>query len=399
MGVQNLVMTPQRKQILIVAGEASGDLHASGLIREFKGSASGFHFFGCGGDRMAGEGCEILFHIRDLAFLGLVEVLRHLPFLRRMMRRLLQECVVRKPAAVVLVDYPGFNLRFAKAIRSNTELREIPILYYISPQVWAWRADRVPVIARLVDRMAVIFDFETTIYRTAGLRTDFVGHPLLEVAKAGASSEQLRSSFEIPRDAPLLVLLPGSREQEVKRLLPLFLDTFRLLLRDFPGLCALVGCAETVPYELYRKIAEMRNLGSERVTFIQNRTYDGIAAGDVVLAASGTVTLETAILGTPLVMAYKVSPITYWFGKHLVKIPDIALVNVVAGKRIVPEFIQKEADPERIREAVAVLLRDPARRERMKSEFAAVRAKLGEPGSSVRTARILFEMIREKENR
>ncbi len=392
-------MTPDKKQILIVAGEASGDLHASGLIREFKGSAPDFHFFGCGGDRMAGEGCEILFHIRDLSFLGLAEVLRHLPFLRRMMRRLLQECVRRKPVAIVLVDYPGFNLRFAKAIRSHPDLRGIPILYYISPQVWAWRAKRVPVIARLVDRMAVIFDFETNIYRAAGLRTDFVGHPLLEVAKAGASPEQLRDSFEIPREAPLLVLLPGSREQEVKRLLPLFLDTFKRLLQDFPSLKALVGCAETVRYELYLEIARTRKIGDGQITLVKNRTYDGIAAGDIVLAASGTVTLETAVIGTPLVMAYKVSPITYWFGKRLVKIPDIALVNVVAGKRIVPEFIQKEADPERIGEAITALLRDPSRRAEMKAEFAAVRAKLGEPGSSARTARILFEMIQEKGDR
>jgi lipid-A-disaccharide synthase len=391
-------MTPERRQILIVAGEASGDLHASGLVREFKRAAPDFHFFGCGGDRMAAEGCEILFHIRDLSFLGLAEVLRHLPFLRRMMRRLVRECTLRKPAAVVLVDYPGFNLRFAKWIRSNPDLKAIPVLYYISPQVWAWRADRVPVIARLVDRMAVIFDFETDIYRSAGLQTDFVGHPLLEVARAGAGFEQLRNSFEIPLEAPLLVLLPGSREQEVKRLLPLFLDTFRLLLQDFPRLKALVGCAATVRYELYQEISGTRKFEAGQLSLVKNRTYDSIAAADVVLAASGTVTLETAIIGTPLVMAYRVSPITYWFGKHLVKIPDIALVNVVAGKRIVPEFIQKEADPEKIGKAIAVLLQDPSLRSEMKSEFAAVRAKLGEPGSSVRTARILFEMIREKGN-
>jgi len=345
---------------------------------------------------MASEGCEILFQVEDIAFLGFAEVIRHLPFIRRMMKTLIAECRKRKPQAVVLVDYPGFNLRFASRLRKAPELRHIPVLYYISPQVWAWQASRVPKIARLMDRMAVIFDFEVPIYQKAGLKADFVGHPLLEVAKPSVSAEAFRSDLRLTKENQILALLPGSRLQEVRSLFPLFSRTYLSLKRDFPKLRALVGCSPALNTAVYQQLLRREGMDERSVLLLSGKTYDLLAHCDVALVASGTVTLEAAILGAPLVMAYRVSPLTYWMGRFLVKIPDIALVNVVVGKRIVPEFIQGAATPERLAAELAMLLKDPERRAALVAELGEVRKKLGAPGASARVANLLSEMIAGK---
>jgi lipid-A-disaccharide synthase len=341
---------------------------------------------------MAAEGLEVLFHVRDIGFLGFVEVVRHLPFIRRMMRTLLEECRRRRPRAIVLVDYPGFNLRFAKALRRIPELSATPVLYYISPQVWAWHASRVPEIARLVDRMAVIFDFEVPIYQKAGLQVDFVGHPLLEVVRPVGSADELRRELNLPVNSPLLALMPGSRLQEVRGLFPLFLQTYKLLHGEFPNLTALVGCSPTVGQTIYDDILLSAEMAGG-IRLLNDMTYDILAHSNVALVASGTVTLETAILGTPLVMAYRVSPLTYTIGRKLVKIPNLALVNVVAGKRVVPEFVQGEAQPHLLAAELSSLLRDATRRDAMRKELYQVREKLGNPGASRNTAAILNSMI------
>jgi lipid-A-disaccharide synthase len=310
-----------------------------------------------------------------------------------MMREILDECRRRRPQAVVLVDYPGFNLRFAQTLRRIPEHSRTPILYYVSPQVWAWHAARVPKIARLVDRMAVIFDFELPIYQSAGLPADFVGHPLLEVVRPTCGSAAFRREFNLPDGAPLLALAPGSRLQEVHRLFPLFLRTFALLKREFPDLKALVGCSPAVDIDVYAGIIEKEELNDRDLYLLQRRTYDVLAHCDVALVASGTVTLETAILGTPLVMAYKVAPLTYFLGRWLVKIPNLALVNVVAGKRVAPEFVQGNAQPRRLASELSAFLKNPDYRQETSRELARVREKLGDPGASARVAAILHAMI------
>lgn len=378
---------------MVIAGEASGDLHSSGVLREFKRIQPAIRFFGAGGDRMAAEGCQILYHIRDISFLGFSEVIRHLPFIRRMMNRLLFECRQRRPKAVVLVDYPGFNLRFARRLRRDPNLKSIPILYYVSPQVWAWHASRVREIDGLVDHMAVIFEFEVPLYQPTGLKTHFVGHPLLEVARAKQTKEEFRGSLCLSPDASILALLPGSRVQEVRNLFPIFLRTYRRLRKDFLRLQAMVGCSSNLEAGFYRAILERENFSGEEVPLLMGKTYDLLAHSDVALVASGTATLESAIFGTPLVMAYRVSVLTYLIGRRLVKIPDIALVNVVAGKRIVPELVQVEARPERIAAELTVLLNDADRRRDMVEELAKVRQKLGTPGASRKVAQILDAMI------
>lgn len=383
------------EQIMIIAGEVSGDLHTAGLVEAFKRLAPNVHFFGVGGDRMADAGCENLYHVDDVAFLGFTEVIRHLPFIRRIMNNLLSECRERKPKALVLVDYPGFNVRFASRLRQIDELQNIHILYYISPQVWAWRASRIPKIARLIDRMAVIFDFEVPIYRNAGLQTEFVGHPLLEVTRPLQTKEAFRQSLGIHPDNPLLALLPGSRKQEVKRLFPLFLKTYTRLMHRIPNLKAAVACSPSLDVAFYQKLSDQEGLTGGSVSFLFNQTSDLQAHSDAVLVASGTATLETAILATPMVMAYKVAPLTYMVGRFLVKIPHIALVNVVAGEKVIPEFVQNEATPENIANELFTILTDSSCRERMISELDRVRQKLGDPGASRRVADMLYSMIQE----
>lgn len=378
---------------MIIAGEVSGDLHSSGLLKEYRALHPEARFFGVGGENMSAAGCELIYSVEQVAFLGLAEVIKHLPFIRRMTRKLLSAALTRKPKAVVLVDYPGFNLHFAAKLRRHPALRDIPILYYISPQVWAWRASRVHKIARLVDRIAVIFDFEVPLYEAVGLKTDFVGHPLLEISRTATSREAFYQQHRWNTERPLLALLPGSRFQEVKRLLPVFIETYRILSQRIPDLQAGIGCSPTVDVAFYQRILARGDSVSDQVVLLQNQTHDLQAHSDASLVASGTATLETAILGTPMVMAYRVAPLTYGIGRRLVKIPHIALVNVVAGKKIVPEFIQTAAEPRRIAAELEDLLKNEARRRAMIADLNAVRSRLGEPGASRRVARILSQIV------
>ncbi|MCX6639161.1 MAG: lipid-A-disaccharide synthase [bacterium] len=381
------------QQIMIIAGEVSGDLHASGLIREFNLLRGDCHFFGVGGDLMADAGCENLYSVREVAFLGFVEVIRHLPFIRKMMNTLVAACLKRRPQVLVLVDYPGFNLRFAARLRKYPELKNLPILYYVSPQVWAWHSSRIPQIARLVNRMAVIFDFEAPLYESVGLRTDFVGHPLLDNLVIRKEKEAFRQEFSIKRHELLIALLPGSRKQEVSNLLPIFLQAYELLKLRFPNLHAMVGGASALSPEFYTDIMDRVGYRDDRVRILSGQTYDLVNAADLALVASGTATLETAIIGTPLIMAYKMSPLSFQLAKHLVKIPNVALVNIVAGKQIVPECLQRDAVPDKLADEAATLLTDPVRRKEMIAELAIVKQKLGAPGASKRVAAILQEMI------
>jgi lipid-A-disaccharide synthase len=415
--------------ILVVAGEASGDLHGGRLVQALKTLAPDCNLFGIGGEHMARAGMELLFHIRDMAVVGFTEVIRRLPFLRRAMRTLEHEVEKRKPRAAILIDYPGFNLRLAKRLRR----RGVKTLFYIAPQVWAWGASRIPKMAAVLDEMAVVFPFEVELFAQAGLATTFVGHPLLEGLTPRLSRKDFFQRFAFAEERPLLGLLPGSRTHEIERLLPDMIATARLLQTRLPHLQIGVAQAPALPRELYERHLitrknvratawpwhqknsrahsepEPKNLGStevgtftnhgeainDEIKLIDNATYELMRESTACLVCSGTATLETACLGTPLVIVYRISKLSYEIGKRLVKLPHIGLVNVVAGRKIAPELVQNDFTPEAAAEALRPYLQDRIARERASQELIAVREQLGTPGASVRTAEIALRLAGE----
>lgn len=364
-------------KLAIVAGEASGDLHASEVVRELKKLSPDLQTFGIGGDLLAREGMTILHHASEMGIVGLFNVIRHLPMFRRVFNELIERIAEEKPDAVLLVDYPDFNLRVAKRCK-ELGLR---VIYYISPQLWAWRQGRVKHIARYVDRMVVIFPFEEEFYRRHGVPVTYVGHPLIEqlagVRKPARKGGPLR-----------IALLPGSRRMEVEGLLPAMLDAVQILRRD-REVNAYVIQAPTIDHdELERLIAEK----GVDVPILPHDRGEGVAAADVALSSSGTATLESAILGTPVVVMYRLSRATYALAKKLIRLPHFSLVNIVAGHEVVPELIQDEVKGERIAAEVRRLVA-PENVGKISAELAAIRAKLGEPGASRRVAEEIRTMV------
>lgn len=372
--------------MLIVAGEASGDLHGAGLVHELKRLAPETEVFGVGGDGMAAAGMELLFHIRDMAVIGFTEVLRHLRFFRHVMHTLESEVARRRPAVVILIDYPGFNLRFAARLRARYE-KPPKILYYIAPQVWAWGAKRIPKMARLVDQMAVVFPFEVPLFQSAGIPTEFVGHPLLEGLRPKLNTGDFFARYRIDAARPLLGLLPGSRRQELERLLPDMVATARLVRQMIPDLQIAVAMAPALPEALYRTLIK-----DNSIHLVANATYEVMRDSSACLVCSGTATLETACFGTPLAVVYRVSRLSYEIGKRVVKLPHIGLVNVVAGRKIVPEFIQNDFVPERVAPALATFIQDDGHRAEAQRALAEVRTKIGTPGASRRTAELALQL-------
>ena len=379
--------SPSMLRIMIIAGEASGELHGAGVVEALKRRHSDSDIFGIGGDRMKAAGCELLYHIEQFAFMGLVEVLRHLPFVRRAMQRLEQVFQTRRPDVLVLIDYPDFNLRLARIARRY----DIPILYYISPQVWAWRAGRIHTIVKLVDRMAVVFPFEVSLYEQAGGQVEFVGHPLLEVLEAKYDKDTFCQQVGLDPQQPVIGLLPGSRRQEVTSLLPVMLNTLSAVQQRLQHVQGVIGLAPTIRPET---ISPMLN-GHTSVATVENMTYDVMKHADLLLVTSGTATLESACFGTPLIVLYKMARLSWWIARRLVTIPNIGLVNVVAGRRIAPEFLQDAAHPDRLVPEVVNLLQDPERLKGMRKELQDVRTKLGAPGASDRVADLALDMAKD----
>lgn len=380
---------PAPPTILIIAGEASGDLHGARLVQALKAASPDSHIFGIGGDGMAAAGMELLFHIRDMAVVGFSEVIRHLPFLRKVMATLIAETERRQPGVAILIDYPGFNLRLAKRLRE----RGIKILYYIAPQVWAWGEKRIPQMAKLVDEMAVVFRFEAPLFSNAGLRTHFVGHPLLEGLSPKLTQQDFFSVNGFVKHKPLLGLLPGSRQHEITRLLPDMIATAQLLRARHPDLQIGVGQAPTLPESLYRQF-----IAHHEIKLIPNGTYELMRDSTACIVCSGTATLETACFGTPLAIVYRVSRLSYEIGKRVVKLPYIGLVNVVAGRKIAPEFVQNDFQPQAVAEALSPYLQHSQEREQFCRELAQVRNHLGTPGASQRTAAIALRLAGIQKN-
>lgn len=364
-------------RVLLSCGETSGDLYAGELVRELGLRQPGIEVFGLGGDRLAAQGAELLAHVKDLAVVGLLEVVSHLRSLRRVFDRVLSEVEQRRPDVAVLVDYPDFNLRLARQLRR----RGVRVVYYVSPQVWAWRRGRLDTIRKTVDHMLVIFPFEEALYRDAGVPVTFVGHPLVDLVHPPPDHREFVRALGLDADRPIVALLPGSRPKEISHNLPPLAGAVEKLAQERPELQFVLALA---PGLGFRAVADA--LGSLPVHIVANQAQGVLASGTVSVVASGTATVEAALLGAPMVVVYRLAPLTYLLGRRLVKVPHFAMANLIAGKRVVPEVIQRELTPERVAGEVGALLDAPDRRESMRASLAEVRQKLGEPGASARAA-------------
>jgi len=372
-------------KVMIIAGEASGDLHASGLVAAMLQREPGLEIFGIGGDRMRELGVRLFHHISEMSVLGFVDVLKHIRFFKHVYRELVTAMDAEHPKLLILIDYPGLNLKLAKAART----RGIKVLYYIAPQVWAWGAGRIKQMAQCVDKLAVILPFEEQLYRPAEIDARFVGHPLLEVVRANLMKDEFLKKQGLNAEEKTIGLLPGSRYLEVKRLLPEMLRVVELLRLKFPGIQAVIGVADTVEETVYQHICSE----FPRTKLVTKNTYNIMKFSDALIVASGTATLESALFATPMIIVYKVDPISYAIGKQLVKIDSIGLVNVIAGKKIVPEFIQGKFRAPEMAPVLEALLSNSDARIRMMDDLRHIRGKLGEPGASSRTADMAMQLI------
>jgi lipid-A-disaccharide synthase len=371
---------------MIVAGEASGDLHGGNLVRAMRQIDPGLSFYGVGGERMQAAGVELFADAADMAVVGLTEVAFKLGMILRVMRRLKTSLKKAPPDLVILIDYPDFNLPLARAARK----RGIQVLYYISPQVWAWRKGRIETIRKTVDRMVVILPFEEKFYRDAGVDVTFVGHPLLDEVRKKYSRSEALNRFGLREGAITVAILPGSRRSEVAVLLPEMLRACRILTEKISPLQFVLPIAGTLDPAFVRDILRQFPV---QVNVIRDEIYDVIAVSDAAMVASGTATLETALLETPMVVVYKVSGLSYAVGRRFIRVNHISLVNLIAGRAVVPELIQAEANPERIAAEVREIVTRRGKAREMKTALAEIRGKLGTPGASQRTARIACDML------
>jgi lipid-A-disaccharide synthase len=375
------------KKILIVAGEASGDLHAANLVRSIKEIYPKINFFGLGGKKLESEGVDLYHDLASLAVVGFFEVLKNLQNFRSIFINLLKKIDKNSPDLAILVDFPGFNLRLAKELHK----RNIPVIYYISPQIWAWGEVRIKIIKRTVSKMIVFFAFEEKLYEKHRIDASCVGHPLLDLVKPDLSKEEIFKSLKIDKNKITLALLPGSREKEIKTLLPIMLETAKIINEYFFGrIQFLILRSPTVKEDIFRKIVSSYELP---LRVISDMTYNGLSASDFALVCSGTATLETAVIGVPMVILYKVNFLTWAFIRFLIKIPYIGLVNVVQGKKIVEEFIQFDCYPKKICDYVIPLLQNRERLNRLKLGLLSVTDSLGRAGASGRAAQIVVDFL------
>lgn len=373
---------------MILAGEASGDLHGARLVEAIQRLDPAVSFVGIGGAQMERAGVRLLVHASQMAVVGLTEVfhrgrilLKALQDVKRFLRREL-------PALLILIDYPDFNIHVA----ATAKRCGVPVLYYISPQVWAWRKGRIRKIWRRIERMAVILPFEEDFYRRHGVAVDYVGHPLMDSVPLRLSTRAAALDWSEAGDAPVMAIVPGSREEEVRNLLPLMIQAAGMLRKRFPGLRALLPLASSIEEDKVRQIigespvpVEVSPEGLPRV----------LGRCHAAMVTSGTATLETAIAGVPMVVAYQVSAVSYWAGRLLIEVPFISLVNLVAGRAVVRELIQHEATASNLAREVGRLLEDPVYRRAMIRDLGEVRGRLGEEGASGRVARIALDMLQK----
>ncbi|MBI5193085.1 MAG: lipid-A-disaccharide synthase [Nitrospirae bacterium] len=373
------------KKILMIAGEASGDIYGAELAKNLF-SMSDVNITGIGGDRMRNAGVEILYDASNISVVGVSEILPKFSAIRKAYNLVKDLLKSHKIDMVVLIDYPGFNIRIAGVAKSEG----IPVVYYISPQIWAWKKGRLHKIAERVNKMIVILPFEEALYKDAGVDCTFAGHPLVDEILNTGPVEQTLQKYKIVKGKPVIGLLPGSRPGEINSLLTDMLEAARILKETNPDIQLVMAVAETLDFDHIRDIVSKSPVG---VKMMKGEANDVLNISDVIIAASGTITLQAALFEKPMVVLYRVSALTYAAAKLLVKIKDICIVNILAGKRIVPEMLQADVKPDRIAEEVRRMLDDKGYYEKIKKDLHEVKMRLGPPGASLRAAEVIAKML------
>lgn len=375
-------------KIMISAGEASGDVHAAALTREILKLDPTAQVYGMGGDGLRAAGGEVLFDIKDHGVMGLVEIIRKLPALFRLRSDFAEVMDKRRPDCLVTIDYPGFNMRLAKVARA----KGIPVISFIAPSAWAWRKGRAKNVAKLVNKVAAIFPFEYEVYKEAGADVEFMGHPLVDIVQPSLPVAEAVAKAGKHEGRPLVLLLPGSRLQEIQRLLPSMLEAAKLMVKANPALEFVMPRAGTIPRVM---LEEEINRAGIHVSITEGNNYDVMGVADVALAASGTVTLEAALCRLPSVIVYKTAPLTAFIVRRLLNIADIGLPNIVAGRHILPELLQEDATPAKMAAEVLHLL-EPAAHAQALADLDDVKKRLGEPGAVRRVAELTLRVAGEK---
>jgi lipid-A-disaccharide synthase len=378
-------------RVFISAGEASGDLYASRVVDALRARHPGAEFFGCAGPRMQAAGVRAIIDSRSLAVAGLVEVIPHIPRIWLLFRKLVRAAAVEKPDVAVLTDAPDFHLRLAKKLKAQ----RVPIVYLIAPQAWAWRQGRVRQLRRDIRHLLCIFPFEEEFFRSHGVPTTYIGHPLARIVKPSMSREEFLSRFNLPADRPIIALLPGSRHGEVARHLPCVLDAAGRIAKAKPVTFVLAlppgfGYAQA---EIQHTVKFWERNGVASIKVIEGMTWDTLAQAELALAASGTVTVEAALLGTPMVTFYRVNALSWMLGRWLVRAPFLSMVNLIAGRRVAPELIQSEMTGERIAAEAIRLLDDGEARDEMRAGLAEVKGKLQSGSDPMDTAAEWIEKV------
>lgn len=375
-------------RILISAGEASGDIHAAAVTRELKKIAPETEVFGMGGDCLREAGGEVLFDIKEHGVMGFAEIICKLPALFKLKNAFAKVMEERRPDCLVVVDYPGFNMRLAKLAKSMG----IPVVSYISPSAWAWHKSRAKSVAQIVNKVAAIFPFEYEVYKAAGADTEFVGHPLVDIVKPHLTQADAWEKAGKQAGRDLILLLPGSRLMEIQKMLPTMLQAAKLILEKRPDTDFTMPRAKTIPLEMLENMVKAAGVP---VKIIEGDNYDVMFSADLALATSGTVTLEAALCGLGSVIVYKTSPITAFIARRVINIPDIGLPNIVAGRHILPELLQEDFTPERLQQEALKLL-EPERNAQMKKDLSYVKERLGASGAVHRVAELVLRIAEEK---
>jgi lipid-A-disaccharide synthase len=380
-----------------VAGEASGDDHAARLVGAIREQLPGAQFFGVGGEALAAQGVRLLCPVSELAVVGLSEVVGRLPAVLKALRDVGRALRDERPALAILVDFPDFNFWVARLAKLN----RVPVMYYISPQVWAWRTYRVKTLARLTNRLAVIFPFEADFYGERGVPVAYVGHPLMETLPPRPERGLWLSGHGLDPERLTMALLPGSRAGEIARHLPDMLTAAALIQQAIPQTQFILPLASTAPVELMEKMVSGERQGrvgsgfkpAPTINIIQGQSYQALAAAHLAIVASGTATLEAALAATPTVIVYRLSPLTFTVGRRLIRVPHVGMANLLAGERLFPELIQDDFTPERLAREALAFVQEQARLEVLRRGLARVVGRLGGPGASRRAAQVALELL------
>lgn len=375
-------------KILISAGEASGDIHAAAVTAALKKIDSAIEVFGMGGDALRAAGGEVLFDIKDHGVMGFVEVIKKLPDLFKLRSDFARVMDERKPDCLVVVDYPGFNMKLAKVAHD----KGIPVVSYIAPSAWAWNKGRAKNVAKIVDKVACIFPFEYDVYEEAGAPVEFVGHPLLDIVHPTMERAEAEAWAGKEAGHPLVLLMPGSRLMEIEKMLPTLLEGAKLLKKQLPEVQFAMPRAGTIPLELLQ--SKIKASGLE-IKITEGHNYDLFSVADLALATSGTVTLEAALCGLPSVIVYRTSALNAFIARRVINIPNIGLPNIVAGRQILPELLQEDFTPANVANTAVELLA-PERRPQLEVNLAYMKARLGEPGAVNRVAQLILRIAEER---